>query len=68
MSAEDLERAHAEFIITISGTDQDLSKRVYVRHSYLFDEVVTGAKFTNIIERTANGNVVVDPKRVHEIE
>lgn len=68
MSKQDLERAHAEFLITISGTDQDLSKRIYVRHSYLYDEVVTGSKFSNIIERTTDGTVIVDPKRIHEIE
>jgi inward rectifier potassium channel len=67
-SADDLARAHAEFLITIAATDQDLAKRINVRHSYLFDEVVVGAKFTNVIERTADGTVVVDPKRIHEIE
>jgi inward rectifier potassium channel len=67
-SAADLARANAEFLITIAATDQDLAKRVNVRHSYLFDEVIVGAKFSNVIERTAGGNVVVDPKRIHEIE
>jgi inward rectifier potassium channel len=68
MSAEMLTRATAEFLITIAATDQDLAKRINVRHSYLHDEVAVGAKFTNIIERTAAGTVVVDPKRIHEIE
>lgn len=68
LTENDLARAHAEFLITVSGTDQDLSKQIYARHSYLYDEVVSGAKFGNIIERTADGTVVVDPKRIHEIE
>jgi inward rectifier potassium channel len=68
MTADDLEKAHAEFIITIIATDQDLSKKVYVRHSYLYDEIVVGAKFKDVFERTADGTVVIDPKRIHEIE
>jgi inward rectifier potassium channel len=68
MTTADLERAHAEFIITIVAMDQDLAKTVYVRHSYLYDEIVVGAKFTNIFEHTSDGTVVVDPKRIHEIE
>ena len=67
-SADDLARATAEFLITIAATDQDLAKRINVRHSYLYDEIVVGAKFSDVIERTASGNVVVDPKRIHEIE
>jgi inward rectifier potassium channel len=68
LSGDDLTRANAEFLITIIANDQDLSKKVYARHSYLYDEMVIGAKFTNIIERTDNGTVVVDPRRIHEIE
>jgi inward rectifier potassium channel len=68
MSSDDLARARAEFLITIAGTDQDLSKRIYVRRSYLFNEIVFGAKFSNIIERADDGTVFVDPKRIHEIE
>ena len=68
VSAEDLAHAHAEFLIAITAIDQDLSKKVYARHSYLYDEVVVGAKFANIIERTSDGTVIVDPGRIHEIE
>jgi inward rectifier potassium channel len=68
LTADDLARSQAEFLVGVTGNDQDLSKRVYARHSYLFNEVVFGAKFSNIIERSSNGTVVVDPKRIHEIE
>jgi inward rectifier potassium channel len=68
MRAEDFAQAHAEFLITITAVDQDLAKKVYARHSYLYDEVVVGARFTNIIERAGDGTVFVDPHRIHEIE
>ena len=68
MSAKDLQDAQAEFILGITAIDQDLSKKVYSRRSYTGDEVQTGVKFKSIIERDAQGTVVVDPKRIGEIE
>jgi len=68
MMAKEFAAAQAEFLVAITATDQDLSKDVYVRHSYLFSEIVVGAKFVNVIERTPDGTVVVDPARIHEIE
>jgi inward rectifier potassium channel len=68
MTGEDLIRAQAEFMVAITATDQDLSRKVYARHSYLYSEVIVGARFKNIIERTGDGTVMVDPARIHEIE
>jgi inward rectifier potassium channel len=68
MQAADLAAANAEFLVTITAIDQDLSKKVYARHSYLFNEIAVGSKFSNIFEQTADGTVTVDPKRIHEIE
>ncbi len=68
MTAEDLDKAHVEFLIGITAIDQDLSKTVYARTSYLYKEVMVGYKFVSIIERTADGTVVVDPKKISKIE
>lgn len=68
MTMKDLEDAHAEFLLAISATDQDLSKIIYARMSYLYSEVVMNAKFRKLIERTKRGTVLVDPKRISEIE
>ncbi len=68
LTAADLKKREAEFLVNISATDEDLSKTVYARSSYLYDEVAVGAKFVNILENDANGAVVVDPKRIGEIE
>ena len=64
----DLKNAHAEFLVSITAIDQDLSKTVYTRTSYRYDEVAVGVKFKKIIEVDYTGTVVVDPKRVSEIE
>jgi inward rectifier potassium channel len=68
LSADDLKRRKAEFVITISAVDENLSKTVYARHSYISDEMMFGVKFKNILERTEDGTIVVDPARIHEIE
>lgn len=68
MSLKDLERAHAEFLIAITATDHDLSKKIYARASYLFSEIVVGQKFANIIEHDRQGTVIVNPDRISELE
>ncbi len=68
MSGKEIKDAHAEFLISITAVDQDLSKTVYSRSSYCNDEIVMGAKFSNIIERDELGTVTVDPGRIGEIE
>jgi inward rectifier potassium channel len=68
ISAEQLAARSPEFLVSISAIDQDLSKTVYARHSYISSEIEVNAKFTNIFERMEDGTIVVDPKRIHEIE
>jgi inward rectifier potassium channel len=68
LTAKDLADRHAEFLISFTAVDQDLSKTVYVRSSYTNDEILFGYKFVSILEKSSDGTVIVDPKRVSEIE
>jgi inward rectifier potassium channel len=68
MNLKDLAAVQAEFIISITATDQELSRKVFTRTSYFYDEVLAGAKFSYIIELDKNGRVTVDPKRISELE
>ncbi len=68
LTAKELADRETEFLISLTATDQDLSKVVFVRSSYTFSEVLYEVKFVNILETDANGTVVVDPARVSEIE
>lgn len=65
---QDLAAGRAEILVSIVAVDQDLSKKVYARFSYVYSEVAFGYKFTNILEHASDGSVIVDPKRIHEIE
>jgi inward rectifier potassium channel len=68
LTAKDLEKGNAEFLINVSATDMELAKEMHSRFSYLYNEIIFGAKFAYIIEHEPDGTVVVDPKRIHEIE
>jgi inward rectifier potassium channel len=68
MSADDLAHINAEFTVFITAMDKDLSKRVYARFSYLYEEVVVGAQFATMIEQTPDGRVAANPDLLHEIE
>lgn len=68
LSAEEFAKRSPEFLIGISAIDQDLSKTIYARHSYIAKEVEVGSRFKNIFERMDDGTLIVDPKRIHETE
>jgi inward rectifier potassium channel len=68
LKVKDLADRNAEFLISLTAVDQDLSKTIYLRSSYVYKEVLEQVKFKRILEKTADGTVVVDPKRISEIE
>jgi inward rectifier potassium channel len=68
LSSEEFVRREPEFLVSISAVDQDLSKTVYARQSYVADEVICGARFVNILEQNKEGTIFIDPARIHEIE
>lgn len=66
--SRDLGDANAEFLITITAIDKDLSKTAYARLSYLYKEVAVGARFVTMIEQTPDGMVVADANLLSKIE
>ncbi len=67
MTAEDLARLQAEFLILIKAFDDTFFQTVHVRHSYRHEEVVWGARFVPAFEADAQGEMVLDLKRLSEI-
>jgi inward rectifier potassium channel len=66
-TAEDLARQQAEFLILIKAFDDTFFQTVHVQHSYRHDEVVWGARFVPAFEADAQGEMVLDLKRLSEI-
>ncbi len=68
-TAEELRQADAEFVILLTALDDSASQMVHTRSSYKYDELVWGAKFSNIYEPLADDEpITIDVGRLHEIE
>ena len=69
LTKKDLLDADAEVLILLTGTDETLSQTVHSRSSYKADEIVWGAKFSNMFLRTeAAGIIGMNLTRIHDIE
>jgi inward rectifier potassium channel len=66
-TAEHLARQQAEFLILIKAFDDTFFQTVHVRHSYRHGEVVWGARFVPAFEADAQGQMVLDLRRLSEI-
>ena len=67
-TAEQLAQQQAEFLILIKAFDDTFFHTVHVRRSYRHEEVVWGARFVPAFEADARGEMVLDLKRLSEIE
>lgn len=64
-----LEEAEAEMFVLITATDETYSQTVHSRSSYRFDEIVWGAKFKDIFEKSSTGKAIgVNMNRIHDFE
>jgi inward rectifier potassium channel len=68
-TARDLEGCDAEFLVLFSGIDETFAQTVHTRSSYKPNEIVWGARFTNLFNPpTADGVLSIDIGRLHDIE
>ncbi len=63
-TARDLEDLQAEFIVLIKAWDETFAQTVHQRHSYRYDELVWGAKFTSAFFVDGAGNLKLDVGKV----
>src|SRR5438132_1839335 len=66
-TAEDLERLQAEVLILIKAYDDTFSQTVLARHSYAHDVVVWGKRFAPAFMVDAEGDMVLELKKVGEL-
>ncbi len=68
-TAETLEEWNAEFLVLFSGIDETFAQRVHTRSSYKPNEIVWGARFSNLFNPpTPDGVLSIDINRLHQIE
>jgi inward rectifier potassium channel len=65
-TAEDLERLQAELLILIKAYDDTFSQSVLGRYSYRHDEITWGTRFAPAFSVDAQGDLVLELKRVSE--
>ena len=66
---EELRESDAEFLVLLTGMDDTFSQKVHARSSYKAEEVVWGARFQNIFERTSpDAHLAIDVSRISDIQ
>ncbi len=69
LSDADLRGSEAEFLVLLTGYDETFAQTVHARSSYRADEVVWGARFTDIFRLPKDGGTIsIDVDRLSEIE
>ncbi|HYU35815.1 MAG TPA: ion channel [Thermoanaerobaculia bacterium] len=69
MTEQELLVQDVEFLILLTGTDETFAQVVHTRSSYRADEVVWGARFTNLFNPpTPDGVLSIDIGRLHDVE
>ena len=63
-----LKAVHAEFLIQVAATAETYMQVVRARTSYVAEEVICNARFSNILEWTESGSASVDICRISEVE
>lgn len=69
LTDRDLAERGAEFLILLTGLDETFMQTVHARSSYRYDEIVWGAKFSDIFahDRAAN-DLSIDVSRIHAFD
>ena len=68
LSEKDLKDSDCEFLILIKGYDNTFAQYVNSRYSYRYDELIWGARFTNIYGRSEDGRGMIELDKISLIE
>jgi len=68
LTREDLLAANAEFLVLLSGIDETFAQTVHARSSYKADEIVWGARFTNLYNAPKDGILSIDIGHIDSFE
>jgi hypothetical protein len=68
MTADDLKRAGARFVLAVEAEDPALGARVHDLHVYLAEQVLFGMAFKDVVSYEAEGPVRADLGRLDEVE
>lgn len=64
---DELRKASAELLITVTGLDETMSQTIHARHSYVVDELMFGYRYVDIFGYLPDGRVAIDLREFDEI-
>jgi inward rectifier potassium channel len=64
---ESVARDEVELVVTVVGTDDTSLQPVHARKRYADGEIVWGARHADILSEDAEGNIVVDVRKFHDL-
>jgi inward rectifier potassium channel len=69
LTERDLAERGAEFLVLLTASDETFMQTVHARSSYRYDEIVWGARFSDIFEQDREAHdLTVDVSRIHAYE
>ena len=68
VSPEAFAASDAEILVLLSAVDETVSQTVHARSSYKHDEVVWNARFTDMFQKSDDGRLAIDLRRIHKLE
>jgi len=67
-TAESLEKSGAAFVLSLSGTDENTGQVLMARAEYSAADIRWNATFHDILEETADGTLLIDYRKFHDIQ
>jgi inward rectifier potassium channel len=64
---ERLAARNALVLLTLSGLDETIAQSVHARYTYELDDIVWGARFSDIISVESDGTRVIDYAKFHDL-
>ncbi len=68
LTAGDLDKGDAEFLVMLKAFDDTFSQTVHSRTSYQYEEIIWDAKFKPVIETDDNGILILDMSKINDFE
>jgi len=66
-TAEVMEEAETDIVVTLTGIDETVWQTVHARHYYLTDEILWNMRFVDIFSRKPDGRRLLDFTKFHEV-
>jgi inward rectifier potassium channel len=67
-TADSLETAEAELVVSLSGFDEALTKTMYARHVYAAERIRWNARLVDVVRLLPDGRRAVDYRKFHRTE